>query len=64
LAFNSGGEFFRIRDVDDFDLLFDSLMNTTEKEVVIDLSFYLLMGAILMFTLLWVLHNFRFKVVP
>lgn len=64
LAFNSGGEFFRVRDVRDFDLLFDTLMNTMSREVTVDLSFYFLIGAILMFTVLWVLHNLRFKVVP
>ncbi len=64
IAFNSGGEFFRVKDVEDFDLLFDSLMNTMSQEVNVDLSFYCLMGAILLFTLFWVLHNFRFKVVP
>jgi Ca-activated chloride channel family protein len=64
LAFNSGGEFFRVKDVQDFDLLFDSLMNTMEKEVTVDLSFYFLIGGILILTLLWVMHSFRFKVVP
>ncbi len=64
LAFNSGGEFFRAKDVRDFDLLFDSLMNEVEKDVTVDLSFYFLMGSILMLTLLWTLHNFRFRVVP
>ena len=64
LAFNSGGEFFRAKDVEDFDLLFDTLMNETSKEVTVDLSFYFLVGSILSFTLLWVLHNFRFRVVP
>ncbi len=64
LAFNSGGEFFRVKDVGDFDLLFDSLMNTMESEVTVDLSFYFLVGAILMLTLLWVLHNMRFRVLP
>jgi len=64
LAFNSGGEFFRIKDVEDFDLLFDTLLTKVSKEVTVDLSFYFLSGTILMFTLLWVLHNFRFKVFP
>jgi Ca-activated chloride channel family protein len=64
LAFNSGGEFFRAKDVRDFDLLFDSLMNEAEKDVTVDLSFYFLIGSILMLTLLWTLHNFRFRVVP
>ncbi|MBS3087145.1 VWA domain-containing protein [Candidatus Pacearchaeota archaeon] len=64
LAFNSGGEFFRVRDVQDFDLLFDTLMNTMNREVTVDLSFYFLIAAILMLTVLWVLNNFRFKIVP
>jgi Ca-activated chloride channel family protein len=64
LAFNSGGEFFRAKDVADFDLLFDSLMNKMSKEVTVDLSFYFLIGAIFMLTLLWTLHNFRFRVLP
>ena len=64
MAFNSGGEFFRVKDIRDFDLLFDSLTSITEKEVTVDLSFYFLIGAILMLTLLWVMHSFRFKVVP
>ncbi len=64
LAFNSGGEFFRVRDASDFDLMFNSLMDTAPKAVTVALSFYLLVIAILMLTLLWVLYNFRFKVVP
>ena len=64
LAFSSGGEFFRVKDVRDFDVLFDSLMNTIPREVTVDLSFYFLIGAILMLTLLWVLHSFRFKTIP
>jgi Ca-activated chloride channel family protein len=64
IAFNSGGEFFRVTDVSDFNLMFDSLMNEAEKEVTVDLSFYFLIAAILMLTALWTLHNLRFKVVP
>ena len=64
VAFNSGGEFFRVRDVKDFDLIFDSLMSTTNREVTVDLSFYFLIVAILLFTGLWTAHNLRFKVVP
>jgi Ca-activated chloride channel homolog len=64
LAFNSGGEFFRVEDVRDFDLLFDTLMNEMDREVTIDLSFYLLLGAIIVFTLLWVLNNLSFRVFP
>jgi len=64
LAFNSGGKFFRVKDVGDLDSTFNSLVRETNKEVTIDLSFYLLLLAILLFTILWILYNLRFKVVP
>jgi Ca-activated chloride channel family protein len=64
LAFNSGGKFFRAKDVGDLDETFSSLIKETNKEVVLDLSFYLLLLAILLFTILWILYNLRFKVVP
>jgi len=64
LSFNSGGEFFRVKDIGDLDATFNSLVRDTNKEVTIDLSFYLLLVAILLFTILWILHNLRFKVVP
>ncbi len=64
LAFNSGGSFFRVKDIGDMGETFNSLIRETNKEVEIDLSFYLLLAAILIFTILWVLYNLRFKVVP
>jgi len=64
LAFNSGGKFFRVKDVGDLDSSFNSLVRETNKEVVIDMIFYLLLVAIFMFTILWILYNLRFKVVP
>jgi Ca-activated chloride channel homolog len=64
LSFNSGGEFFRAKDIRDLDATFNSLIRDTNKEVTIDLSFYLMLAAILVFTILWILYNLRFKVVP
>jgi Ca-activated chloride channel family protein len=64
LAFNSGGQFFRVREAGDFDGLFGELIDKSNKMVTIDLTFYLLIAAILIFTILWVLYNLRFKVVP
>jgi len=64
LAFNSGGAFSRVKDVEDLDEMFNSLIEETNKEVAFDLSFYLLLLAILLFTVLWILYNLRFKVVP
>ncbi len=64
LAFNSGGKFFRAQDSGELSDTFDSLVKETNKEVVIDLSFYLLLAAIAVFSILWILYNLRFKVVP
>jgi len=64
LAFNSGGRFFRAKDADSLEASFDALVRETNREVEIDLSFYLLLAAIIIFTILWVLYNLRFKVVP
>jgi len=64
LAFNSDGEFFRAKDLGDLGETFESLIRKTNREVTIDISFYLLLAAILIFSLLWVLYNLRFKVVP
>ncbi len=64
LAFNSGGEFFRVKDASDFDTMVTGLMSTAPKTITIDLSFYLLFIAILILTLFWVIYNFRFKTLP
>jgi Ca-activated chloride channel family protein len=64
LAFNSGGRFFRAKDAESLSASFDALVKETNREVEIDLSFYLLLAAIAIFTLLWILYNLRFKVIP
>jgi len=64
LAFNSGGRFFRAENFDELSNSFDTLVSETNKEVTIDLTIYLLLTGIVLFTLLWVLHNLRFKILP
>jgi len=64
LSFNSGGQFFRVKDIEEMGASFDTLINETRKEVEIDLTFYLLLIAVVLFTILWVLYNLRFKVIP
>jgi Ca-activated chloride channel family protein len=64
LAFNSGGRFFRAKDAESLSASFDALVKETNREVEIDLSFYFLLAAIVIFTLLWILYNLRFKVIP
>jgi len=55
---------FRAEDADSLAASFDALVRETNREVEIDLSFYLLLVAIIIFTILWVLYNLRFKVIP
>lgn len=64
LAFNSGGEFFRVEDIETMGSSLESLISETKKEITIDLTFYLLLAAVFIFTILWVLYNLRLKVVP
>jgi len=64
LAFNSGGQFFRVSDINEMSASFSTLVNETFKQVTVDLTFYFLLVAIFLFTVLWVLHNLRFRVVP
>jgi Ca-activated chloride channel family protein len=64
LAFNTGGQFFRANDAAALGESFDSIIRQTNKEVTVDISFYLLLAAVVVFTLMWVLHNLKFKIVP
>jgi len=64
LAFNSNGQFFRARDIGDLGDTFSTLIRETNRQVSIDISFYLLLAAIALFAILWVLYNLRFKIVP
>ena len=64
LAFNSGGEFFRVEDSSELENSLKTLVYEVNKEVEMDLSLYFLLTAIIIFTVLWVLYNLRLKVVP
>ena len=63
-SFNSGGHFFRVKDIGDMSESFNALVDETYKEVEVDLTFYLLLATLLLFTILWVLYNLRFKTIP
>jgi len=64
LAMNTGGKFFRVKNSEDMKNSFNSLVHGTYKKVKIDLTFYLLITAIALFTTLWILYSLRFKVIP
>lgn len=64
LAFNTEGDFFKISEEEDFDSSFNSILSGTDKEVSIDISLYLIFAALFLFIAGWLLHNFRFRIVP
>jgi Ca-activated chloride channel homolog len=64
LALNSGGKFFRARDVNELENSFSALIRETNEQVTIDLSLYSLFAVVILFVLTWILHNLRFKVIP
>jgi Ca-activated chloride channel family protein len=64
LASETGGRFFRAQAIDDLDFSFNEIVRITSREVNVDISFYLLLGALSLFTLNWLLHSLRFKIIP
>lgn len=64
LAFNSGGQFFRVSDVNGMKDSFEKIFTDTNKDVTIELDVYFLLAAIFIFTIFWILYNLRFKTVP
>ena len=64
LAFNSRGVFFEVEDQKGLKNSFKSLIEEVDGTVEMDISLYLLLGALGLFTLYWVLFNLRFKTFP
>lgn len=64
LAFNSGGNFFRIEDAKDMGESFNLLIDRINDNIEMDVSLYILIGAICLFTINWILFNLRFKIFP
>lgn len=64
LAFNSGGRYFLVTNKDAMKRSIEAIAGIKSRKVTIDLSFYFLLAALALFTISWILHNLRFKVVP
>lgn len=64
ISFESEGKFFRVGDLVDLDESFTYIAEDFEQEVSIDFSFYLLLGAIVLFFINWVLYNLKLKTIP
>jgi len=64
VALSSDGQFFRATDIENLGLSFTTLAEETNRRVTLDLSFYLLLASITIFSILWILYSLRFKAVP
>ena len=64
LAFNTGGKFYRAIDEETFEDAIHHLIYETNRKVTFDLSFYLLLAAVVLFSLNWIFYNLRFRVAP
>ena len=64
IAYNTNGKSFFIEDKEDFDEYFKEVIETTEGNVSLEISSYLLIIGIILVILNWVLINTRFKVLP
>jgi Ca-activated chloride channel homolog len=64
LAFNTQGSFFRANNSEGLEESLQQIVDSVSKEISMDVSFYLLLIAIGLFSLSWILSNFRFRVLP
>jgi Ca-activated chloride channel homolog len=63
LAFNTGGKFFEVDSVD-IPREFKEVFVETNREVQLDLTFYLLIFALFLFFINWFLNNFKIRIFP
>ncbi|MEK6844266.1 MAG: VWA domain-containing protein [Nanoarchaeota archaeon] len=61
LSYNTGGQFFRARDINELSDSFNNAIEQTSKSVGIDLSRYLLIASILLFFLEYYLINTKYR---
>lgn len=64
LAFNTNGKSYRASDLGVLDESFNDISMNSSQQVSLDISMYLLIAALILFSLSWISHNFRFKTIP
>lgn len=64
LSFNTQGKFFRVTEINDFDEILTELIDRGIYETYFNLTLPLLIAAIILFSLYWVLYNFRIRAFP
>ena len=64
LATETGGEYFNVRSADDLEGVYGNILNAERRRVSLDLTFFLLIGGLLLLVIEWVLVNTRFRIIP
>ena len=64
LAFNTGGEYFKAESEQQLQGAFNTVLNLKTKKVLVDISSYLLIAAIILVALVFVLINTKFAMFP
>ncbi len=63
LSFNTGGKFFEINS-SEIPKNFGEVFVESEREIILDLTLYLLIIALIVFFIGWFINNFRIRVLP
>lgn len=64
IAHNTGGQYYDIKNVDDFYYSLNDIVNAAEKRAVYDISLYLMISALILFIINFVLINTRYRILP
>ena len=64
IALGTGGKFFEASDSQSLKDSFEFILNNVSKKVTLDLTIYLLGGVLFLLIFIWILHNFRFRIIP
>ena len=64
LAFETGGSSFMAGNIEELEESITDIVMREDKEVSVDLSVYLLLAGIILFTLYWIFYNLRFRIFP
>jgi hypothetical protein len=64
LSFNTDGKSFSVQDKLSLENSFYDILTKQDREVEIDISFYLFIVALILLCIDWFLFNFRFRTLP
>ena len=64
IAESTEGEYYNVKNIEDFYYSLNNIMTVTEKRAVYDLSLYLMITALVLFIINFILINSRYRVLP